>query len=124
LRGSAVLDIECVRSRIMMGAVWTSRLAVLNQRHRAQGGEGEVVADLHLLEGIDAHGGRLQWARDHIGDTRDFALKLLLIRRMQARGLVAILREVPNYRSANLNETVLIQVKILDAGRRVLNKPV
>ena len=85
---------------------------------------GEMVTDRQLLEEIAAHGGRLQWARDHIGDTRDFALKLLLIRRMQARGLVAILREVPNYRSANLNETVLIQVKILDAGRRVLNKPV
>ena len=81
-----------------------------------------MLTDLELLEEIAADGGRLRLIRNRGEDRKDFAFKLMLIRRMQARGLTDILHEIPDYRNANLNETVLIQVEILDAGRRVLSQ--
>jgi hypothetical protein len=80
-----------------------------------------MVADRVMLEEIAAAGGRLQRNGDRREDKNEFSLKLVLIRRMQDRGLVAILREIPDYRSGDLREIVAIQVKILDAGRRVLS---
>jgi hypothetical protein len=79
-----------------------------------------MVMDRELLEEIAAHGGRLQRAGHRAEDKNEFALKLVLIRRMHDRGLISILRETPDYRSANLSETVAIHVKILDAGRRLM----
>ena len=79
-----------------------------------------MISDRDILEEIAAQRGHLHRAGHGAEAMRDFALKVGKIRRMRDRGLVAILREIPDYRDADLSRTVAIHVKILDPGRRVL----